>query len=258
MKEGREYPKELLLAGVIFIIIASVVVWYKMSGKDRVIISQQDAQEKMNEYLPYKKEFQKYFVSVMATVDKVQVDFRDENSIHVMAEGQAVSSKGSAKIQIETVGTPEYRQGAFYFNPQTFDLKKFEFSGEAQENADKAGRLVRAGAKKYFGEILNEAGVQVKAEEVSLKIKEAFKNAAEETVIHHLNRHPVKTLEGAKEKIISLAIDKVEVSNGNIIIYFSLIKFTYSIMLLILSAIAAFAIMMSAPWWAQALFILGP
>lgn len=258
MREGKRYPRSILIAGIIFFAVASAIIWYKMSGKDHVTITQQAAQEILNKNLPLSRDFQRYLLSFNAKIDNVRIFFRDGNQIHIYAEGSVATSKGSAEIQINTVGVPEYRTEAFYFNPQRFELVKFELSEEAKTSINKAGRIARAGVKKYFGEILDEAGVEVRAERISQKIKEGAKNAAEEAIINHLSKHPVKKMESAKEIIVGLAIERMEVNNGDLTIYFSLLKLSWAIAQIIILAIAMLCLLITVPWWGPAILLIAP
>lgn len=249
MKNGGKYPKPVLLLGAIAVIIGVVIIWHIMFLVSQVSFSEEYAQAKLSENLPYHKEFNRLLMDFGVTVTDLTVNFQSGNKIHVVAVGEVETTHGNAEIIVETTGIPVYSQGAFYFLPESFNLMEFRLSETAQGNVDKYGRIVKSAAKKYFGQILDDAGVKVDARKISEKIKTKAEKTVQNALIKYFYSHPVKELEGVKGKVLRLAIKNIEVKNGELTIYFSLIQFTFGMLLIILVPVVIVVLVLSGPWW---------
>lgn len=254
MKNGRKYPKSVILAAVFVAIVAVVAIWYAMSGINQISFSEEYAQKRLSKGLPYRGHFNKLVLDFGVTVNEIKVDFLDNNKIHVITSGEVKTKHGDAKIIVESVGTPDYRQGAFYFLPESLILNEFKLSELAQQNADKYGKIVKSATKKYFGEILDEAGVKIDADKISEKLKAGAKESVQNTLTRFFYTHPVRELEGVEGEVLKLAIKNIEADSGKLTIHFSLIQFTFNILLIILASIVAVFLVLTGPWWLPALF----
>lgn len=251
MKKVEKYPKALLWAGAIIFVLVVLLAWFDMSGRGNVRFSESQAQSQIDQHLPLDKDLSVFLIPFGISVRDVIVHFEEGNQVHVMAVGEIRTARGNAEVEVDSVGYPQYRDGAFFFALQNFEITKFEVDEQGRENLATAGRVLKGVLERHLGGVLKDARAKVDARKLAGRIEAKAADAIEQALAKHLARHPIYKFDGAKGKILKLAIDKVEVQSSELVISFSLIRLTLTVVLIVLGALVGLAAVMTAPWWAQ-------
>ena len=249
--------KKSTVLSMVLGVVAVIGVGLSMADVGSVSIPQSYAQDMIAKKLPIEKTVSAVMFDMDIIVDKVDITFQENDILGVVAHATVNSRFGSAEVEVHTTGTPVFKNMAFYYLAETFEFEEFRLSAQATATAKTAGKIA-SNATKKFGKFMKKTGllegtgisVERTAEEMTAKIKEGAKPALEKIITRYLNKHPIKRLRGDKGLIVSLAIDKTEISAGTLTIHFSLLQFTMKIFLLaMLCLIAVLIAFFIGPYW---------
>ncbi|MFA6526440.1 MAG: DUF1439 domain-containing protein [Candidatus Buchananbacteria bacterium] len=279
MENGKKYPKKFLALGVALLIAAVITIGYLGSMVDQATISQDFAQEQVSQRLPITKNLKVLpLVSADFTVRDMTVIFRDDAQLEITAKCDLTSEVGDAEIEVNAIGIPEFhnKDAAFYFKPTQIKFTRFDFSQKAEQNAQAAGEVGKGiietqlngksaaklksiasalggvQAEKVVDKKLNEArakAAEISPQDIAEKLKAGSLSLISESLTAYLNKCPIKKLDGAKGAVISLAVEEIRVENKEMIIEFSLLKLTGTLILYALVFIALIAAAVTAPFW---------
>lgn len=286
MKNGKKYPKSFILIGSILAIVAVTGIWYFASKLEQVRITQEFAQSKVSERLPITKTIKILpLLGADLTVNDLQVSFREDAQIAITAKCNVTSKVGQAEVEVFAIGTPEFRRAneAFYFKPSQIELTKFEFSAKSGENNatvaevskgildkqlnGKGAAKLKSWAQSLGGdaaekavdkklEAAREKVADLSPEEIIEKIKSASMILVSDAVTVYLNKCPIKRLEGAKGTIISLAVEKISIDKGELVIDLSLLRLTTTLLIWAFLLVAILVALMTAPVWFEVFAVI--
>lgn len=250
MREKKKYPKKIFIIGLVLFVIFAGITFVVMKGLDKVDIQESFAQDQISQRLPMVNEFKVLLIKCDLVIDSLAVKFLNDDRISVVAHGVIKTSKGDAKLIVESVGVPAYADRGFYFKPDYIDYKDFQFSGEAKRNMKIAGTIAKNFSDRYIKDLVKNTDINFNTEEFVEKLKVTAKISIQKQIISYLYKNPVKKLDGFKGTIVSLAIDKIKVNDKVLTIHFSFLKLTGRIILLVIIFLGAVAFVFTAPWWA--------
>lgn len=272
MTNGKKNVKSYLVTGTLLAIIALASIGYFAGNLDQVRISQGFAQQRISERLPISKNFKVIpLLSANLTVRDLQVSFRDDAHLEIHALCGVSSKIGEAEFKLYAAGIPEYRNRdrSFYFKPAKIYFPEFSFSPQSEENAKSVAEIGKSAIETQLSaQQINHItswlnGKKVKnnldmadkeiADWIVDKIKASSMSVIETAITAHLDSNPIKKLDGANGEIISLAVKKISIDKGELVIDFSLLKLTSTLLLYALISITVVAAVITAPFWLQLL-----
>lgn len=286
MKNGKKYPKSFVVIGAILAVVAVAGMWFWASKLEQVRISQEFAQQQISERLPITKTVKILpLLSADLTVNNLGISFSENAKIGIAAKCSITCKAGQADIEAVALGTPEYRRSdqAFYFKPSQVELTKFEFSAKSQKNAETVAEVAKGvldkqlngkgaeklkslasslggeAAEKAVDKKLEEARektADLKPEDIIKEIESRAMSLTSSAMVAYLNKYPIKKLDGAKGTIVSLAVQKISVDKGELVIDLSLLRLTATLVLYAGLAIILLIALLTAPAWIQVLAVL--
>lgn len=220
--EEKRKSNKFKFVAVTVILVSAIAFIYLQFGKPHISFAESWAQEQLNNFLPIKESRQAFRMNFNVLIDKINIDFVSNDKMVVSAVGTVSTELGSAEIEIETSGMPILDSDDIYYKPKNFEIKKFVFSRNVEEQAKNPERFSGSNLGKFAKEIMEKNDISVDVEYIKNKVKLAAKAATELTLTEYLKRHPVYKLKGAKQKFASSAIDEIKIGEDEVTIYFSL------------------------------------
>jgi hypothetical protein len=209
MKRKVYWALTILLAAV-----GVAFVWGIISTH-QVALSEAKVQEQVDKQLH--KDFQvkgkaRFLVkSVNITEAKVRIEQGQVNA-DVNVKGRLIANK-EFTISTQSVGVPSFENGGFYFRPDKIEIKDFSYQG------DSPSKMISDEKKSNF--LTKHAS----------KAKEWITETAEASVTKALqNKEVYRPGSDFKGLLISASLKSVEIKDNNVVITFSLLQLTYTIL----------------------------
>lgn len=226
---------------------------WMLYGRDGVRFSEDFARHQVSKRLPIEKTGSYLGIGYVAIVDGITFDFVDGDLIDARVFGRIGIGERFATFSLAVVGTPELKDGAFYFRPDSFEFGKITFSEKLEREGEAAGTVASNVIRKYAGDLLQGSGIRTDRESIIGKVKAKAKETTENLVIRHFNRYPVKRLETGKEALIGLAVRDVTIDDDALTIRLSFWNLAWHVFLFAGCCVIAFGFLVTAPHWAVGL-----
>ena len=249
-----EYTKKYGFICTLLSLILIAIVAYAAFGKQSITFSENEVQTLLEKKLPVEIEGKELGQIYKITINEFPFDFQKDGEISTTISPTIETSLGSIHADIHITGQPDLIGRSFYFKPSEFKVDSFEFGSEAQAKISIASKIAGNFAKKYGGDLLKGTGVTVNKEVTKNKLTSFLQTEISSLVIRTLQDQPIYTLAGASS-FISLGIDKIKITDNDVTIHFSILKFTGTILLLLAVFVAFIGLMFTAPSWIGALAI---
>lgn len=199
-------------------------------------------QNKINANLPRE-------VAHNVVVDAVQVKFvNDKVLVTIGMHGLKLGKNFSMTAQ--AFGIPEYREaeGKFYFMTSEVDIKSFTF-GNTNSTRETTSTKITKLAERYITNKGVQDAIKDSVPQIDLAVAKAEKwmeEYAEKAAISIINRVPVYSLkDNLKETIVRASLNSVRVEGNDIVVTFSLIKLTMSVVVVFVLALAMIGFMIT-------------
>lgn len=230
---------------VVLLAFTSLVVGlFGLSGTRTIRVGESEIQKRVEAQLP--KEHKGVRLT-KATVNLLEYDVRITLTLEGKALGQSFSLEASG------VGVPDYRQEeqAFYFLPSKLTVSKLEYSGESA--TDKMGKF----ADRY----ITDPKLKEKVEKSLPGVKQWVEDNLEPRVLSIFGNMPLyKPKNDMKGIVIKATLEKLSVENGALVLSFSLLQLTKTVifcLLTLLGAIVMVGALLAFPGWGLAVIVVG-
>ena len=215
-------------------ILASLIAFFSFNGTSvHKEITSEEAQQRLNNTLEKRERTERHvhieFAEVFFTNGTIVASAR----AYGMIRGRKVAS------DVHVQGTPEYRDGAFYFHP-TAPIEFTNWKVEKVGNGTKAFEKTRELLKKMATEFLSKHGWENVAESFKTEFQTWINVKAQKAIAHALAERPIYRVKNdGKGFLIKAVLERVEVSGDKLIVTFSLVQLGYTIFISIVCLIVS-------------------
>jgi len=256
--------KTMIAVFVIFIIACSVL--WSMYGVDHISFTQKQTREQIANHMPFVDErVLPLDTKITTTIQDVFVDFLSDNQIHVQVTSKSETHYGSVEMIIDIIANPIIDGRSIYFKPlpNNFTFVKVQFDDKAKKSAVAKGvdlvnksKSLASKTKQFANKIFNNKKVTIvekvvthtiqknvaKVRANSDKIRKTAQEISEQLIIHEFNRMPIKKIDGFIGYVVATGVTDVTVDDNEITVHFSVVKFAFILILLLMTLITVIAL----------------
>ncbi|OGZ05321.1 MAG: hypothetical protein A3C93_04725 [Candidatus Lloydbacteria bacterium RIFCSPHIGHO2_02_FULL_54_17] len=232
-------------AVVLTAVVSLALGIFGLSGVRTVNVSGEDIQRRIDLQLPKESKGVKL---TKATVDLGESDVRIAISLQGKALGQPFS------LEATGVGVPTYRpeEQAFYFRPSKLVVSKLELSGESA--TDRVG--------KFTDRYITDPKLKERIEKSLPGVKRWVEDNLEPRALAMFGEMPLyKPKNDMKGIVIKATLESLKVENGMLVLSFSLMQLTKTVLLCLFALLAALGFTVALirnPEWGVPLLLIPP
>lgn len=223
-----------------FVIATTIGLIYLNKMDKKITISEEQIKELIEKKLPLEKDYKKLGNEIIVNINKVNTTITEKN-LEIKAEGILLINNIPNKINVNLNGDLTYKNYGVYLEPKNividYEKKPSEIlTSNLKEEENKETKLGSFIKKELKNEVVkkytnNENFINMIDNELNIFINNQ--------VYAYLNNFPVYSLKDKEgvQFLAKIALNKIELKNGSVEVYFSVMNILYYLIGLVLTVL---------------------